>query len=282
MAGSAAVLVKPISGSHDLSIFDVSTRNLRQISLSMARSFPEDYGITFLSDPGTFMLAGGCASGTYAMLPHCYLVNVVEETVREVARLPVALKGLRLLYDDGNVYCIGGCAEGREHIETQRTCYVYSSRHDVWLRVADLLQAVVFPGVLFKDGEIWVTGGYFRGDEGSHVLDMVQVYSVVRNEWRVGTASLLRPSYLHGCVLLPDRRVLVLCGLRDTNSNRFSYCFGTEKRAVLPEKISMSVVDPPVLRGDTVFVFNDEMSLLMYDWRTEGWTVVIDPETMSE
>ncbi len=280
MAREGTLLVKPISGSHDLAIFEIATQKLRQQALVLPRSFPEDYGIALMTDGAKFMLAGGAAPGTYAILPHSYIIDIVSGNVRETASLPVGMKGLRLIATQDSIYSIGGCSEGPEHIVTQNLCLLYSLRYDAWVRLADLPQAVIFPGVFLRDQEIWATGGFVRGEAGSHVMDLIQVYSMAKNEWRVLPETLLRPSYLHVCVLDSEGEMIVCCGLRDSNSNRFSYKLGKEERAILPEKISMSIVDPVVRAGDHVYVFNDEMSLLIYSSRTETWTVVLDPETL--
>lgn len=280
MASAGTVLIKPISGSHDLAVFEVATQKLKQQALALPRSFPEDYGITLMREAGKFMLAGGAAPGTYAILPHCYIIDLLSSNVREAANLPIGLKGLRLVATSDSIYSVGGCSEGPDHIITQNLCLLYSLRYDAWVRLTDLPQAVIFPGVCLRDQEIWVTGGFVRGEAGGHVLDLIQVYSIARNEWRVLPQALLRPSYLHACVLDSQGDVIVCCGLRDTNSNRFSYKLGREERAVLPEKISMSIVDPVVRVDDHVYVFNDEMSLLIYSCGTETWTVVLDPETL--
>lgn len=280
MANEGTVLVKPISGSHDLAVFEIVTQKLKQQALVLPRSFPEDYGITLMRGTGKFMLAGGAAPGTYAMLPHCYIIEIHSGNVREAANLPMGLKGLRLVSTHDSIYSVGGCSEGPDHIITQNLCLLYSLRYDAWVRLADLPQAVIFPGVCLREEEIWATGGFVRGDAGGHVLDLIQVYNIARNEWRVLPQSLLRPSYLHTCVLDLQGDMIICCGLRDANSNRFSYKLGREERAVLPEKISMSIVDPVVRVDNHVYFFNDEMSLLIYSCETETWTVVLDPETL--
>ena len=265
---SPCVLVKPIGGSHDFFQYSLRTNSLSEHSLSLSHSFTEDYGICFLS-PRLILVSGGYNPSTGDLVPHSFLISLDSLEVEEVCPLPVPLKGLRLVSYNNEAYSLAGCSQVSTDFSMEGYCFKYSRSRNVWVRLAEMPLPCVFPGVFLQNSNIWVTGGLTK-TPSIVVLDCVRIYCVLSNSWSMSEMKLLRPSYLHGCVMFPDNHVLIFGGLREEMSNRFSYWLGGEERKILPEKISMGFIDPVVVIGEKVFAFNDEMIMFQFQ---EEWVI---------
>jgi N-acetylneuraminic acid mutarotase len=271
-------IVKPMGGTHDIFIYDIASNSLLEKSLTMPASFNDDYGITLLN-PHKLMICGGVCLTTNRLSNRSFTISLSNYEVSEVANMPLKMKGMRLVAVGLHVYCIGGCTEREaEDYKVQNTLFKYSSQHNTWIELSSLIQGCVFPGCFVIENEIWVTGGLIRDENVSRVSDLIQIYNIERNEWRQNPFPLLRPSYLHGVVQLDSGAILIFGGLREQNSNRFSYELGKSDRVELPLRISMSMIDPPVLSGGCVFAFSDEMLVFKYHVNEEQWEI-LDPDS---
>lgn len=57
-------------------------------------------------------------------------------------------------------------------------------------------------------------------------------------------------------------KILVIGGLREQMSNRFTYVLGEEERKDLPEKLNTMIMDPLYNYNGLVWVFNEDMYLI--------------------
>ncbi|CAG9310629.1 unnamed protein product [Blepharisma stoltei] len=264
-------LIKPIGGSHDFCTYSLSSKQVTENSLIMSTSFPDDYGIGILSRR-YILIVGGIYQPTGHLIDQVILIDSQTLDVTELPPLPCKMKGLRVIEYNDEAYTIGGCVETKEgELKLLGNCYKFSLNFRTWIDVASMPYPCVFPGCFRIDNFIWATGGLSKDSESTRVLDCIRIYDILTNTWRINEFPLLRPSYLHYCLLFPDRRVLIFGGLRDQNSNRFSYWLGSDKRKEMPLRISMGIIDPPLLYNNKVFAFNDEMNLLIYNLETETW-----------
>lgn len=255
-------LVKPIGGSHDFYVYDLNTFEIQEHSLSLSHSFCEDYGICYL-DSNNVMVSGGYNPSSGLLVDYSFIINLNTLNVQNIAPLPVKLKGLRLVSHFNEAYSVAGCTEQDSGFTLEGFFFKYKPGLNAWIRLAEMPLPCVFPGVFVQDSNIWVTGGLTKNPE-TIVLDAIRTYNIDKNSWSLSNLKLLRPSYLHGCAIYPDGHVLIYGGLRDQMSNRFSYWLGSSTRKELPEKHSMSFIEPSILYNK-LYAFNDEMTLFEYE-----------------
>lgn len=269
-------LVKPMGGTHDIYIYDILSNTLIEKSLNIPISFNDDYGITHLQSH-KLMISGGVSLTDNRLTNRAFLISLTNYEVTEIAPMPLKMKGMRLVAIGMNVYCIGGCTEREaEDYKVQNTIFKYSYQHNTWIELSQMLQGCVFPGCFVLENEVWVTGGLIRNENVSRVSDMIQIYNIEINQWRQNSFPLLRPSYLHGSIQTPES-ILIFGGLREQNSNRFSYVLGRSERVELPLRISMSMLDPAILYEDCLYAFSDEMLVFKYHVEEEEWEI-LDPD----
>lgn len=262
-------LVKPIGGSHDFFRYDVQTQIITEHSLLLSHSFTDDYGICYLSASSVF-ISGGYNPASGALVAHTFTVDLNSFEVQDLCPHPVALKGLRLLSYNNEVYSVAGCSQVSSDFTVEGYCFKYSPSRNAWVQLAEMPDPCVFPGTFLQNSHIWVSGGLTKAPNTT-VLDKIRIYNILNNTWVTSELKLLRPSYLHGIFIFPDNHVLIFGGLRDEMSNRFSYFLGSEVRKILPDKISMGFIDPPLLTHTGLYAFNDEMTLFEYksDWNIQ-------------
>ena len=147
-------LVKPIGGSHDFYTYSIHSQTLSEHSLRLSHSLTEDYGICYLT-PSSIIISGGYNSSTGSLVDYTYLISLTTMNVEELAPIPIKLKGLRLIsYNNNEVYAIGGCTEHESDFTLEGFCFKYNYNGNVWIRLAEMPNPCVFPGVFLQDSNI--------------------------------------------------------------------------------------------------------------------------------
>lgn len=261
------------NNSDCLEVLEVEINEKRMKKVKLEFKYSNDFAMIdfFTCNKRVLMLAGGNDITLNKEIPDCLFIILNEFRIEKVASLNFPKRRARLLYDNGNVYCIGGFREIKTRVENRlviKQIYSnnfekYSIQTNTWENLKDMPIGNELPGCEILNNTIHVFGGAHVSKGEFNMCYMIQTYSLQTHIWQVLPITLYNPSY-GSLSILSNSDLLLYGGINneeENNSELFSLSTQTSIKLVDPN-ISLFFPYNSTKFNDLIYSFNDEDQLV--------------------
>ena len=207
VGGAAGISSRDAVATAD--VFDPATGHWTRVTDMLQR---RAYAMAVTLADGSVLVAGGARDSQPLDTAERYYPDAGTWVAAGRLNLPRTQGSLTLL-PDGRAMVTGGGIEGGPGYSGTASTEIFNPKTGRWTIAAPMAVARVrHTATLLNDGELLVAGGattYHLAN--GKVTAQAEIYNPKSNAWRAA-ASMSRPRYVHGAVLLADGRVLVAGG----------------------------------------------------------------------